>query len=318
MAPTQITLLPVDMMESQLSTVDLLMGMFPSPGELEIPELTTQCIEKLRVWCEEDHPASAATMPPSGIPASISLAVRLPIPATEKTIHVNISIRLQGDSPEIGQPQPQPQPSPLLSYSVRQPGWMSKAEVAKQLTARIPLDDVFDALQYIQEEARHFIETQIEMTAAAAATAPGSETLGPGRGCAAGGPVVRVWFYLPSLSSRGKRDDLVNHAADYSLTGFVLAGKPGVLCLEGASADIDAYMCFIKTHSWGDIPSYQKKISEKFRETKDIHRVFSGMEEITDTLGARGGQKANRSDMQALEAWLRDRGLGEAFEQVIF
>lgn len=34
----------------------------------------------------------------------------------------------------------------------------------------------------------------------------------------------RVWFWLPSLSTREKRDDMVNWAPEYNLTGFVLAG----------------------------------------------------------------------------------------------
>jgi hypothetical protein len=34
--------------------------------------------------------------------------------------------------------------------------------------------------------------------------------------------------------------NMVNLAPGYALTGFVLAGKPGVLCLEGASPDIDS------------------------------------------------------------------------------
>lgn len=214
-------------------------------------------------------------------------------------IQVNISIPLQSDDPEIEQPPP-------LSYSLRQPEWMSKAEVAG-LAAAMPQDDVFEAFEYIQEEAVHFLEAQQTLTS-------GSEII-TGSSCE---PILRVWFYFPSLSTREKRDDLVKHAPGYSLTGFVLAGKPGVLCLEGGSADIDAYMKFIKTHSWGDIPSHQKKVSERFRETEGVQRVFSGMEEITDSLGERGGKRANRGDMQALEAWLQAKGLQEAFENVIF
>lgn len=280
-------------MESQLSTIDLLTAMFPSPGELEIPESTTQCVEKLRNWCQD--PASV----PSGIPSSMLLAVCLPIAGGERMIQVNISIPLQSDDPEIEQPPP-------LSYSLRQPEWMSKAEVAG-LAAAMPQDDVFEAFEYIQEEAVHFLEAQQTLTS-------GSEII-TGSSCE---PILRVWFYFPSLSTREKRDDLVKHAPGYSLTGFVLAGKPGVLCLEGGSADIDAYMKFIKTHSWGDIPSHQKKVSERFRETEGVQRVFSGMEEITDSLGERGGKRANRGDMQALEAWLQAKGLQEAFENVIF
>ena len=290
MAQKQLFVLPADIMESQLSTIDLLTAMFPSPGELEIPSSTTQCVETLRDWCQ--NPVVAL----SGIPSRILLAVCLPIAAREKTIQLNISIPLKCEDPEIEEP-------PSLSYSLRQPEWMSKAEVAG-LAAAMPQDDVFAAFEYIQEEALRFLETQQALA---------SEIIK-----SSSGPIVRVWFYFPSLSTREKRDDLVNHAPGYSLTGFVLAGKPGVLCLEGGSTEIDAYMKFIKTHSWGDIPSHQKKVSERFRETEDVERVFSGMVEITDSLGERSGQRANRGDMQALEAWLRDRGLQEAFEKVIF
>lgn len=292
MPDKQLSILPVDIMESQLSTIDLLAAMFPSPGELEIPESTSQCIEKLRNWCQDPDTI------PSGIPSSLLLAVCLPIAGGEKTIQVSISIPVQSDNPEIEQPPP-------LSYLLRQPDWMSKAEVAG-LAAAMPQEDVFEAFEYVQEQALHFLEAQ-------------KQNLNfEGTIDTKSGPVVRVWFYFQSLSTREKRNDLVNYAASYSLTGFVLAGKPGVMCLEGTSADIDAYMKFIKTHSWGDIPSHQKKVSERFRETEGVHRVFSEMEEITDSLGERGGQRANRGDMQALEAWLRARGLQEAFGNVIF
>lgn len=293
MAQKQLFLLPADSMESQLSTVDLLTAMFPSPGELDIPESTTLCIEKLRDWCQDP------TSEPSGIPSSLLLAVCLPIADGQRTIQVNISIPLRCDDPAIDQPPP-------LNYSLRQPEWMSKAEVAG-LVAAMPQDDLFGAFEYIQEEASQFLERQTQQ----ALFAENEDITNKS------GPIVRVWFYFPSLSTREKRDDMVNNAPAYSLTGFVLAGKPGVLCLEGESADINAYMSFIKTHSWGDIPSHQKKVTERFRET-EVQRVFSRMEEITDSLGERGGKRANRGDMQALEAWLHDRGLQEAFENVIF
>jgi hypothetical protein len=279
-------------MESQLATIDLLTAMFPAPGELEIPESTTQCVEKLRDWCED--PASK----PSNIPLSLYLLVCLPIGDGDKSIQVNVSIPLQCDDPEtIDQPPP-------LGYSLRQPEWMSKAEISEVATS-IPEGDALEAFEYFQTEASRFLE--IKQSQAVSSEDGGS-----------GGPIVRVWFYFPSLSTRKKRDDMVNLAPGYSLTGFVLAGKPGVLCLEGASSDIDSYMSFIKTHSWGDIPSHQKKVSERFRETEGTQRVFSGMEEITNSLGERGGQRANRGDMQALEAWLGSKGLQEAFEKVIF
>lgn len=291
-----LSLLPADIIESQLATIDLISAMYPAPGELEIPESTAECIEKLRDWCQD--PIST----PPKLPSSISLTICLPIADGDKTIQVNISVPLQSESQ-----QPLDQPPPL-GYSLRQPGWMSKAEVAG-LAASMPKDDALEAFEYIQSEVARFLETKHRQAVASEGAQADARSQGP---------LVRVWFYFPSLSTRKKRDDMVNLAPGYSLTGFVLAGKPGVLCLEGSSPDIDAYMSYIKTHSWGDIPSHQKKVSERFRETEGVQRVFPGMEEITDSLGERGGQRANRGDMQALEAWLGSRGLQEAFEKVIF
>lgn len=277
---------PADVVESQLSMIDLLIAMFPSPSELEISESTREWLTKLHDCCQEQ------TEIPAGIPSSLSLAVHLAV-AQEKSIQLNISIFFSESNGSV-------RPS---SYALRQPEWMSKAEVAS-IAAAMPSDDVFVAIEYIREEAMQILKKRETLTKTVATRSTE--------------PLVRVWFYFPSLSTRGKRNDLVNYASDYSLTGFVLAGKPGILCLEGESTNIDSYMSFIRTESWGDIPSHQKKVSERFRETLDVRRVFSKMEEITDSVGERSGQRANRGDMQALVAWLAARGLQEAFGKVIF
>ncbi|KAJ5931159.1 hypothetical protein N7466_006652 [Penicillium verhagenii] len=291
------SLLPAHIMQEQLGLIDLLVAMFPptSSREIEIiSESARQCIDTLRDWCLD--PTSTPI-----IPSMLPLVVTLPIAGGDKTIQVTILVPLKCEDPAtIDQP-------PSLRYTVRQPDWMTKAEVA-ELAASVPQVDAFEAFEYIQEGASQLLENkQCQAMYSQGPRLQNSKST-----------IVRVWFYFPSLSTRKKRDDMVNLAPGYSLTGFVLAGKPGVLCLEGASIDVDAYMSFIKTHSWGDIPSHQKKVSERFRQTENVERVFSGMEEITDSLGERGGQRANRGDMQALEVWLEAKGLQEAFKMVIF
>lgn len=297
MSQCAATPLTIELLEEQLSLVELIQGMFPSPGELDMSEATKRCLSTLRELC------STNTQPNGDVvPASISFAVNVVIDGDDqaaRSILMNVTVPLQ--SVGIRCTGVMEAPSPI--YVLRQPNWLSKAEVA-ELSKSMPTDDIFEAFEYIREHAASFAKAgHIENKTLEAS---GDE------------PLVRVWFYFPSLSTRSKRDDLVNYAPAYGLTGFVLAGKPGVLCLEGGSAKIDQYMKFIKTDSWGDIPSYQKKVSERHREEDVVTRVFSGMVEITDTLGERGGQRANRGDMQALEIWLREKGLGHAFEKVIF
>lgn len=41
------------------------------------------------------------------------------------------------------------------------------------------------------------------------------------------------------------------------------------------------------------------------------------MTEITDLLGERRGARKNRGDMAALEAYLKEKGVGESFAKVV-
>ena len=86
-------------------------------------------------------------------------------------------------------------------------------------------------------------------------------------------------------------------------------GKPGLLCLEGTSTNIDLFMKDIKSISWADIPSHQKKITEKFREPITT-RLFTAMTEITD-LFEKGGFRGNRNDLVAVREWLKAQGVDE-------
>lgn len=285
--------LSIGHMEAQLSTIELLTGMFPEADELFIPPETSRWTQLL-----------GSGGPPSlSIPSELSLSINLSIGDRNVLLNISVPLRYSGVGTDRAEPPP-------LRYYLRQPEWLSKAQLL-EFSSAMPQGDVFEAIEWIRDEApqRLVAKTKEDNTDSGHA----KEAL------------VRVWFYFPSLSTREKRDDMVNFAPTYQLTGFVLAGKPGMLCLEGTTANIDAYMKYIKTHSWGDIPSYQKKVSERYRETlgededsTGIQRVFSGMEEITGVLGDRGGARANRGDMKALEIWLKDKGLGDAFEKVIF
>ncbi|WWC96859.1 hypothetical protein V866_003734 [Kwoniella sp. B9012] len=130
--------------------------------------------------------------------------------------------------------------------------------------------------------------------------------------------IDRVWFWLPSLSTREKRDDMVNFAKEVGLTGFVLAGKPGILCVEGNSQVIDKYMSRIKSESWSDIPKHHKKITERLRRplpTPD-KRSFTDMKEITDII-PHYGQYNHRGDMSEVKRLMDQWGVGEDFGAVV-
>ncbi|KAF4120643.1 Protein of unknown function (DUF1115) [Geosmithia morbida] len=316
--------LPRELLELQVGQVDLLQAMYASDSAVWMDESSSHLLEALREWCEGADADKA--LPPdlsssrTGTGKAIPLVLTLFLPnRPECSLQLDVSVPLvySGPCPPVEPPRP--------TIRLRQPGWLSKAETAR-LTGKIPGSrdggdadddadadgDLLSAIDRVMSEAETLaVEAESHRQAATSQAGPGY----------AANDLSRIWFYFPSISTRAKRDDIVNHAPTYGLTGFLLAGKPGMLCLEGSSRAVYDYMSFIKTESWSDIPPQHKKVSERYRETAapdaPVTRAFDSMTEITDLFeDNRRGVRANRNDMRALETWMTDHGVGHAFEHV--
>jgi hypothetical protein len=275
----------------RLDQIDLLRAMYPAEDELLVDQETEVMLSNARTWCEDD----TADRPNMTATISLSLSLTILTEAAQDCRKLLLNIEL-----------PLAPMEPILNADIPSEGrvrvgadWLTKAQ-ALRMQNDLPEDDILSAIDLARDRACEYLAT-LRQTAVVTADISG--------------PEVRAWFYFPSISTREKRDDLVNHAPSYGLTGFLLAGKPGVLCLEGGAQQIDDFMKFLKTESWGDIPSGHKKVSEVLREIC-TERSFTGMEEITNLLEKRG-TRSNRSDMKGLEQWLEARGLGESFAKVL-
>lgn len=301
MAESGTSVLPRDLVESQLSMVDLLRAMYPPArsSDDEADSSLDEMVKITREWCETSGDGENTKHLPISLDLTLSVPVEDEPSSDPRFIQMNISVPLRSEETNLTEPPP-------IIYTLRQPSWLSRSEVSS-LGAEMPMDDVVSAFEYVKENAVKYIPKKQPLPEASQTSITRDSE-----------PLLRVWFYFPSLSTREKRKDLVNYAPRYNLTGFVLAGKPGVLCLEGTSANVHNYMNAIKNESWGDIPSYQKKVSERFREEcGGDGRKFEGMREITDDLGERRGTRKNRGDMAALEAYLTEQGVGASFSKVI-
>jgi hypothetical protein len=294
MATSPWHLLPTDLLELQLGQIDLLLAMYPE--EIALEDSSQNTIDTLRSLESENSNVIFTTEPSVSILLRLTASSKNSSPAT---------LELDLIFPFFYENDQQPDDPPKAKVRIRQPPWLNRA-ATNQLMADLPEDeDLLGTIEHIKEAAAQ----QLSQSS--------NHTNNPNTQATSTSPLVRVWFYFPSISTRSKRDDFIIHAPTYSLTGFLYAGKPGLLCVEGASQNIDDYMKYIKTESWGDIPAHHKKVSERYRETQDVQRVFAGMSEITDVVGERRGHRVNRGDMKAVEDWLVERGLGEAFVRVL-
>lgn len=50
---------------------------------------------------------------------------------------------------------------------------------------------------------------------------------------------ARYWVYSHHIYSKVKRREILDLAKECNLTGFCLAGKPGIICIEGDVEDCD-------------------------------------------------------------------------------
>jgi hypothetical protein len=289
-------LLPPELLELQIGQIDLLLAMYPE--EIHVGGDSQRMLEIIRNGNDVATKAAVKLMP------NISMILDLPISLSEEEVPSPKTLRLDLGVPFVYDNNQPPFEPPEVRVRVQQPGWMNKLATS-QLMLEIPEgQDLLGTIEHIREAAsQHLIDCKTNFSDPCISTAKT-------------GPLVRVWFYFPSISTRSKRDDFIINAPYYHLTGFLYAGKPGLLCVEGGSQSIDDYMKFIKIESWGDIPAHHKKVSERHRE-KCEERVFNSMTEITDTVGERRGQRVNRGDMKAVEEWLVERGLGDAFKKVL-
>jgi hypothetical protein len=282
--------LPPELIELQIGQIQLLQAMYPE--DITVDDDAQRMMDTLVM---EDEPAFVER--PS-VPTFLWVHIPADTPTPRK-------LELSLDFPFFYEGDQEPQDPPKVRVRIIQPPWLNRA-VTNQVMAGLPEDeDLLGTIEHIKEAtAQQLVQAVNNANSNTASTS-------------ATGPLVRVWFYFPSISTRSKRDDFIIHAPTYALTGFLYAGKPGLLCVEGTSTNIDAYMKYIKTESWGDIPAHHKKVSERYRESDNVQRIFTEMSEITDTVGERRGHRVNRGDMKAIEDWLVERGLGEAFVRVL-
>ncbi|KAH9886867.1 hypothetical protein F4778DRAFT_443057 [Xylariomycetidae sp. FL2044] len=341
-----LKLLPKDLLELQLGQIDLLLAMYAPEDAIQIDSGSRELVARLQEWCGtgSDSDSEPDSSPPPA-PPSISMTLSLEIdPSIKRALQLDISIPLKYCENEL--PRSPSEHPPPAKVRVRQPAWLSKADTAA-LTAQIPSQDdddydVFTTIESIKEAASTITTT----TSNPSPNNPNDKDKDnrpeqQPQPQEQPEPLARVWFYFPSISTRSKREDLVRHAPRYDLTGFLVSGKPGILCVEGPPSRVDAYLRFVRTESWGDIPAHHKKVSERLRETLDDPsssssdadsggrgngsegrggRNFVDMRELTDEeLGGAGrrGERANRTDMRALEAWLAGRGLGAVLTKVL-
>lgn len=287
----------VDILQLQLSEVEMLQSMFPNEEEfrLEDPGVLVDVQEFI---------ARKSKVLPSRL--SFFLKVE-----SEAKSDDNESKSMKNDTVvvfEIYCSLPHDYPNEKPELYVRSPQSIDR-EGQKKLNQ--DLEDflstlepgelcIVPAIQWLQENSLKYADMcsrKCNNTVESSATVKGN------------GKFVRMWMYMHHIYSKTKRKIILDWSSDYSLTGFSLPGKPGVVCIEGDEANVEEYYSRLRRLNWKKITCLHRQVGESDLSI-DAQRVFKGFEELAfDVHGTREGHM----DMGQFFQYLQKHHLSEVF-----
>lgn len=294
-------LIRLDLLALQVETLELVQSLFPLDGELDIDEDTTAALPSLRSWIEAGEvPKHAADgLDPArrleDLTFTLHFAIERPDgPSASFPLALGVRLPL---TPPIDDAHTLPDETPAATIRLQQPSWLSRGAhdgLAASLPSLSPnsfssnADLLLQTVDFIRDAAVKLLPEP--EPAPTGATGGGRRRRPAQTGAEADEPEYRVWLWFPSLSTREKRDDIVDWAPEYGISGFVMAGasrsrarvrfvanretdlclswgacrtgKPALMCLEGTETGVQAFLSDIKANSWvrWSLPSSECRI----------------------------------------------------------
>ena len=118
---------------------------------------------------------------------------------------------------------------------------------------------------------------------------------------------TRIWYYAHHIYSKGKRTSMLKWSEELCLTGFILPGKPGIICIEGCKSNCREFNSRVRAMNWQLLKLQHEELSI------DILKFSSFEELIFDVHG-----RANtHQDLGQFREYLSSLGMCDIF-QILF
>ena len=124
---------------------------------------------------------------------------------------------------------------------------------------------------------------------------------------------TRMWIYSHHIYSKIKRKDIINFSGELKLSGFSMPGKPGIIVIEGETANVEEFWRRIRSMTWKHIVMKERTDLECFCDTLDKLRSFEGFKEMSFEPKA-GRCRDYHMDLGLLLVFLKEHGFEDMFE----
>lgn len=272
-----------DMLELQLSEMEMLTSMYPDPNELKIED--PLALHHIRSFLagniKYEYLYSRIGFTAYLFPKpeyKIELVCHLPheYPHVKPEIFIRASAMSKNDLRQLK--------DDLHDYVMT----MERGDICMGLV-----------LQWIEETALNYIHDTKEQDEKSNRTKKPDE-------------FVRLWIYSHHIFNKFKRRDLVDWGNELQVTGFSMPGKPGVICVEGYSQNVEEYWYRVRRMSWKKIAIKEKEefnIGDK--SLKEFQKFSSFEERVFDARAGKG--REYHMDLGKFNEFLQERDLGWIF-----
>ena len=126
----------------------------------------------------------------------------------------------------------------------------------------------------------------------------------------------RQWIWFIGFYTKSIIKAFCSTAAELGCTGFLMPGKPAVAAVEGTPSAIAEFLRVTRTELFARVPPASRKMKLCLVDRGIEARVFTGFEERTLRVVPGAHKRKDIADLGGLEAFLRDRGLSHAFNEI--
>lgn len=263
----------LQLVNSQLEELELMLAVFPAHGEMEV-DLEWQQLAQLYL----DGKASP--------PPTLQYRIRPPIDQIQLELTVQLPLLYPIQPPEVFARVTQQDRSQQKVLNDDLAEYVSSIERGQTC--------IYTVVSWLQDNAHKYTSPIEPVTTPV--LAPPDKTYS------------RFWIYSHHIYSKTKRKDLLSLACEYRVSGFMLSGKPGIICVEGEKDDCEHWWTDVKAMNWKKIA--MKKV-EDFPIGSEFERKFSNFEEISFHVANRGSD--HHMDMGEFYRYLNDHDCSYVF-----
>uniref|UniRef100_A0A0B6ZYV7 RWD domain-containing protein n=1 Tax=Arion vulgaris TaxID=1028688 RepID=A0A0B6ZYV7_9EUPU len=125
--------------------------------------------------------------------------------------------------------------------------------------------------------------------------------------------LTRLWIYSHHIYSKMKRKDIMDWGIELHLHGFCLPGKPGIICAEGATCDVDEFWYRVRNLKWKRIVIKEQEVVPMI--TPDGQTTPFKLDPFSELLlDARGGKgREYHMDLGQFSTYLQKHDSGHVF-----